>query len=89
MTIHGSKGLEFTAVHLPALATGYMPSNRRAVRIAPPPSLPHLVMDPADHTLEEECLFFVAFPEPRTFYLSAARKDIRPGNQASRNFSLL
>ena len=89
MTIHGSKGLEFTAVHLPALATGYMPSNRRAVRIAPPPSLPRLVMDPADHTLEEECLFFVALSRARDFLSLSRAGDIRPGNQASRNFSLI
>lgn len=28
MTIHGSKGLEFRGVHLPVIATGYMPSTR-------------------------------------------------------------
>ena len=31
MTIHGSKGLEFRAVHLPALATRYMPTNWRGM----------------------------------------------------------
>ena len=33
MTIHGSKGLEFQAVHLPAFATTYMPSNWRGIRV--------------------------------------------------------
>ena len=74
MTIHGSKGLEFTAVHLPALATRYMPSNRQAVRIPPPPSLSHLVMEPSDHTIEEECLFFVALSRARD-YLSLSRAE--------------
>jgi DNA helicase-2/ATP-dependent DNA helicase PcrA len=74
MTIHGSKGLEFPAVHLPALATGYMPSGRRGVRIPPPPSLPHLVMDPDDHKVEEECLFFVGLSRARD-YLSLSRAE--------------
>ena len=69
MTIHGSKGLEFTAVHLPALATGYMPSGRRAVRIPPPPSLAHLAMEPDDHKIEEECLFFVGLSRARDYLL--------------------
>ncbi len=38
MTIHGSKGLEFRGVHLPALATRYMPTNRQWAR-CPPPTL--------------------------------------------------
>ena len=42
MTIHGSKGLEFRAVHLPALATGYMPASWRGVRIEPPTPFQHL-----------------------------------------------
>ena len=34
MTIHGSKGLEFRAVHFPSLATMYMPNSWRGVRIS-------------------------------------------------------
>ena len=74
MTIHGSKGLEFPAVHLPALATGYMPSNWRGVRIASPPALPHLVMHPDGHKVEEECLFFVGLSRARD-YLSLSRAE--------------
>jgi superfamily I DNA/RNA helicase len=59
MTIHGSKGLEFRAVHFPAIATGYMPSSWRGDRIPAPPSLPHLSMREDGHHAEEECLFFV------------------------------
>jgi DNA helicase II / ATP-dependent DNA helicase PcrA len=44
MTIHGSKGLEFGAIHFPALATRYMPTSRQGTRCPPPPSLSHLTM---------------------------------------------
>jgi DNA helicase II / ATP-dependent DNA helicase PcrA len=74
MTIHGSKGLEFRAVHLPALATGYMPSNWRGVRIPAPPSLPHLAMRQPGHEAEEECLFFVSLSRAQD-YLSLSRAE--------------
>ncbi|MCJ9700331.1 ATP-dependent helicase [Bradyrhizobium sp. SHOUNA76] len=65
MTIHGSKGLEFRAVHLPVVATGYMPSPRRGARIEPPPTLQRLAVQPSGHEAEEECLFFVALSRAR------------------------
>jgi DNA helicase-2/ATP-dependent DNA helicase PcrA len=74
MTIHGSKGLEFRAVHFPALATMYMPNSWRGVRIAPPPSLAHLAMRPSGHDAEEECLFFVGLSRAKD-YLSLSRAD--------------
>ena len=74
MTIHGSKGLEFRAVHFPALATRYMPSNWHGIRCPPPPSLPHLAMQPAGHEAEEECLFFVALSRAQD-YLSLSRAE--------------
>ena len=74
MTIHGSKGLEFRAVHLPAMATRYMPTNRQATRCPPPPALVHLAMQPADHDAEEECLFFVALSRARD-HLSLSRAE--------------
>ncbi len=74
MTIHGSKGLEFGAVHFPALATGYMPNSWRGVRVPPPPTLAHLVMRPDGHEAEEECLFFVGLSRARD-YLSLSRAD--------------
>ena len=74
MTIHGSKGLEFRAVHLPALATRYMPTNRQAVRCPPPPSLAQLAMQPQHHEAEEECLFFVALSRARD-HLSLSRAE--------------
>lgn len=75
MTIHGSKGLEFRAVHFPALATGYMPSKRQAVRIPAPPSIPHLSMREDGHDAEEECLFFVGLSRARD-HLSLSRADV-------------
>jgi len=74
MTIHGSKGLEFGAVHFPALATRYMPTNRQGNRCPPPPSLARLAMGPADHDAEEECLFFVGLSRARDF-LSLSRAE--------------
>ncbi|MBN9550806.1 MAG: ATP-dependent helicase, partial [Alphaproteobacteria bacterium] len=74
MTIHGSKGLEFSAVHFPALATRYMPTNRQPNRCPPPPALGHLAMQPADHEAEEECLFFVGLSRARD-YLSLSRAE--------------
>lgn len=74
MTIHGSKGLEFRAVHFPSLATSYMPNNWRGVRISPPPSLAQLAMQSHSHAAEEECLFFVAISRARD-YLSLSRAE--------------
>jgi hypothetical protein len=82
MTIHGSKGLEFRAVHLPALATRYMPTSRQGTRCPPPPSLAQLAIRPADHDAEEQCLFFVALSRARE-YLSLTRAERYTSQQAS------
>ncbi len=74
MTIHGSKGLEFRAVHLPAIATRYMPTSRQGIRVPPPQSLAHLAMDSGGHDAEEESLFFVALSRARD-YLSLSRAE--------------
>jgi superfamily I DNA/RNA helicase len=74
MTIHGSKGLEFQAVHLPALATTYMPSNWRGIRVPAPSSLPQLTLQQGGHDAEEECLFFVSLSRARD-YLLLSRAD--------------
>jgi superfamily I DNA/RNA helicase len=74
MTVHGSKGLEFRAVHLPALATRYMPTSRQGTRCPPPPSLARLASRPEDHDAEEQCLFFVALSRARD-YLSLSRAE--------------
>ncbi|MCJ2102373.1 UvrD-helicase domain-containing protein [Methylobacterium sp. E-046] len=65
MTIHGSKGLEFRAVHLPQVATRYVPGQRRPTTCPAPASLERLQTPPEDHAAEEECLFFVALSRAR------------------------
>ncbi len=82
MTIHGSKGLEFRAVHLPALATGYTPSSWKGVRCPPPPTLSKLAMKKEGHAAEEECLFFVGASRARD-HLSITRAERYTANRAS------
>jgi superfamily I DNA/RNA helicase/Zn-dependent peptidase ImmA (M78 family) len=67
MTIHGSKGLQFEAVHVPGLTVSSFPSSYRAQRCPPPDGM---IDGPANtsskeesqraHEQEEQCLFFVA-----------------------------
>ena len=82
LTIHGSKGLEFGAVHIPALATRYLPSSRQGVHCPPPPSLRQLSMQPGDFEVEEECLFFVGLSRARDF-LSLTRAEQYTAKRAS------
>jgi superfamily I DNA/RNA helicase len=72
MTVHGSKGLEFEAVHIPGLVASGFPSNARAARCPPPIGM---IEDPGYsggdalkilHAREEECLFFVAASRAQT-----------------------
>lgn len=85
MTIHGSKGLEFRAVHLPAIATRYMPTTRQWNRCPPPATLSRLAMDEADHAAEEECLFFVGMSRARDYLcLSRAERYTRVNASASK-----
>jgi DNA helicase II / ATP-dependent DNA helicase PcrA len=70
VTVHGSKGLEFQAVHLPGLNVRSFPSGWQGVRCPPPVGLSGADEDveaaiKADHGLEEECLFFVAMSRAR------------------------
>ena len=65
MTVHASKGLEFGAVHLPFVATRYVPSSPKGARIRPPSALAALVMDTFQHDAEEMALFFVALSRAR------------------------
>ena len=81
MTIHGSKGLEFEAVHIPAMTTSSLPSNFRPPRCPPPTGM---IAWPASdggdpvresHHAEEECLFFVALSRARsTLHLYRSRQ---------------
>ena len=66
LTVHASKGLEFGAVHLPALGTSIFPANRKPTPCLPPDGM--VPEDPqASHAEEEECLFFVAMSRARDF----------------------
>ncbi len=75
MTIHGSKGLEFEAVHLPSLMSTGLPAVYRAPRCPPPEGLVTRASQNGDvaraeremHEEEEECLFFVALSRARTY----------------------
>jgi DNA helicase II / ATP-dependent DNA helicase PcrA len=67
MTVHGSKGLEFNAVHVPGLTVTSFPSSYRGHRCPPPEgmidSLENLSSSDESkkaHEQEEQCLFFVA-----------------------------
>lgn len=85
MTLHGSKGLEFRAVHLPAIATRYMPAGRQWDRCPPPAALAHLAMQEEDHHAEEECLFFVGLSRARDFLcLSRAERYTKTSASASK-----
>ena len=59
LTVHASKGLEFSTVYLPGLDKGHFPSNRRYQPCPPPPGLAPWARE-NEHEEEEECLFFVA-----------------------------
>lgn len=67
MTIHGSKGLEFKALHLPSMTKRSLPrSANQNSALAPPDGMiegaPHSGAQAlkAGHDEEQECLFFVA-----------------------------
>jgi len=67
MTVHGSKGLEFEAVHIPGLTVSSFPTSTRGQRCPPPVGM---VAGAETLTIaeesklaqehEEQCLFFVA-----------------------------
>jgi superfamily I DNA/RNA helicase len=72
MTIHGSKGLEFEAVHIPGMNSDTMPRSPGHVRGCPPPdgliegvTGSGIDIQKAGHVEEQECLFFVALSRAR------------------------
>lgn len=90
MTVHGSKGLEFEAVHVPALTKSSFPASNRGQRCPPPIGMIEgdggvSVADAAKlaHEQEEECLFFVALSRARTHLsLYLARKQPNGNNRS-------
>ncbi|CAB3695961.1 ATP-dependent DNA helicase Rep [Paraburkholderia phenoliruptrix] len=94
MTVHGSKGLEFEAVHVPGLTVQSFPSNNRGQRCPPPVGMIEgaeglSVSDEARraHDNEEQCLFFVALSRARTHLrLCLARKQPNGNNRSASPF---
>jgi superfamily I DNA/RNA helicase/Zn-dependent peptidase ImmA (M78 family) len=90
MTVHGSKGLEFEAVHVPGLTVSSFPASNRGQRCPPPSGMIEntgglSVADEAAraHEHEEQCLFFVALSRARSYLcLHLARKQPN-GNKRS------
>lgn len=80
MTIHGSKGLEFDAVHLPGLNEDTLPGYWRGVPACPPPDGMIQGADGSTESVlkaarvdEQECLFYVAQSRARNhLFLYAA-----------------
>jgi len=85
MTIHGAKGLEFRAVHVPGLNQDTLPGNRQAAPACPPPNK---MIEGASGTYEEfretsrleekECLLYVALSRAKdrlVLYAAAANKS--------------
>ncbi|MGJ4903157.1 UvrD-helicase domain-containing protein [Bradyrhizobium sp. HKCCYLS2058] len=86
MTIHGSKGLEFEAVHLPGMVVTGLPANPHPVQCPPPEGMiagaTGSVAEEHEraHRQEEECLFFVAMSRARTrlcLYLTRLQRNGR------------
>ena len=90
MTVHGSKGLEFEAVHVPGLTVSSFPSSNRGQRCPPPVGLIEgteslSVSEAAKlaHKHEEECLFFVASSRAKSHLrLYLARKQPNGNNRS-------
>ena len=83
LTIHGSKGLEFKALHLPSLTKASLPSSPNLNRGLPPPdgmiegaAHSSVAAQREGHNEEQECLFFVALSraEDRLFLYAPSRQ---------------
>lgn len=72
MTVHGSKGLEFEAVHIPGFVKTGIPASYRGMSCPVPEGMIEgavgTVLQEAErgHKQEQECLFFVAMSRART-----------------------
>jgi DNA helicase-2/ATP-dependent DNA helicase PcrA len=85
LTIHASKGLEFSAVFLPALAKSLLPINK-GYNPCPPPA--GLIPDAEDvwRLEEEECLFFVAMSRARDHLCLSRAKRYGKVNRSPSDF---
>ena len=94
MTVHGAKGLEFEAVHVPGLNTSSFPISNSGVRCYPPDGMicgaQHLTGKEAikaGHVEEEQCLFFVALSRARRHLrLYAANRQMGGNNSSPSSF---
>ena len=94
MTVHGSKGLEFDAVHVPGLTVSSFPSSNRGQRCPPPVGMIEgaeslSVSDAAKqaHKHEEECLFFVASSRAKSYLrFHLARRQPNGNNRSASPF---
>lgn len=82
MTMHGSKGLEFPAVHVMGLNKGSMPRAARRPACPVPDGMIEggvggsVAVAAADHAMEQECLFYVAASRARDrLFVYSATKD--------------
>jgi DNA helicase-2/ATP-dependent DNA helicase PcrA len=83
LTVHASKGLEFSSVYLPVLGNGRFPAKRR-YRPCPPPTGMLRADEENWHEEEEECLFFVALSRARDrLCLSRARRYFTQNSKPS------
>ena len=94
MTVHGSKGLEFDAVHVPGLTTASFPTTNRGQRCPPPAGMIDGTQRISvkeelkrSHVHEEQCLFFVALSRARSHLrLHLPRKQPNGNNRSPSEF---
>ena len=94
MTVHGSKGLEFDAVHVPGLTKSSFPTANHGLRCPPPigmiegaEGLSIKEERKRSHEDEEQCLFFVALSRARSHLrLYLARKQPNGNNRSVSEF---
>ena len=94
MTVHGSKGLEFDAVHVPGLTRASFPTSNRGQRCPPPAGMIDGTQGLSvkeefkrSHVQEEQCLFFVALSRARSHVrLHLARKQANGNNRSPSEF---
>lgn len=87
LTVHASKGLEFSVVYLPGLGNQMFPVKPQYNPCPPPAGM--LTEDPKDsHAEEEECLFFVAMSRARDI-LHLSRADYYSASRRTSPSSLL
>ena len=94
MTVHGGKGLEFDAVHVPGLTRASFPTTNSGQRCPPPAGMIAGTQGLSvkeelkrSHVHEEQCLFFVALSRARSHLrLHLARKQANGNNRSPSEF---